>query len=212
MFSFTVSPDGRGVAYLTKRDAAGGGLWYAELDQRSPPRNLVMSGVLNLTGIGASGVVFYIAQDAQGGHTYRIAPDGTEPRPVIPGLVRAYGGTANSPDGRWVMGNGSAYPLNGGRPVSVCATCSFVWSPDGKSVAMTLHVLEGAEGVTGVIPLPGNSMFPPLPPKGIQSVDDLKKIPGSQVIPYESVSAGPAGSYAYTKNDTLRNLYRIPLP
>jgi hypothetical protein len=77
---------------------------------------------------------------------------------------------------------------------------------------MTLHVLEGAEGVTGIIPLRGNATFPPLPPEGIRSVDDLKRIPGVQVVPYEGASPGPAGSYAYTKSDTLSNLYRIPLP
>jgi hypothetical protein len=55
-------------------------------------------------------------------------------------------------------------------------------------------------------------MLPPIPPKGIRSVDDLKKIPGVQMVSYELASPGPPGSYAYVKTDTLRNLYRIPLP
>jgi hypothetical protein len=97
--------------------------------------------------------------------------------------------------------------------VPLCtARCGVEWSADGKSVAITLRAFESAEGVTGIIPLRGNAMLPPMPPGGIRSVDDLNKIPGTQVVPYESASPGPAGSYAYTRNDTLRNLYGIPLP
>lgn len=92
------------------------------------------------------------------------------------------------------------------------ARCVVEWSPDGKSVAITRRAFASAEGVTGVIPLRGNAMLPPIPPKGIRSVDDLKKIPGVQMVSYELASPGPPGSYAYVKTDTLRNLYRIPLP
>jgi eukaryotic-like serine/threonine-protein kinase len=210
MVHYTVSPDGKAVAYITRGDAGrDGGLWYAQLDRRSPPRNLVVSGVRGIAGIGVSGNVFYTAQDGKGGHTYRIAPDGTGSGQIVQGL----GMGSISPDEQWAISRGSAYPVNGGRPVVLCgAPCSFAWSPERKSVAITLRAFVMSEGVTGIIPLRGNAMLPPLLPEGIGSVDDLKKIPGSQMVPYENVSPGPAGSYAYQKNDTLRNLYRIPLP
>jgi len=103
--------------------------------------------------------------------------------------------------------------LNGDRKVALCSDCMFVWSPDGKSVAVTLFSRLGgrSRGVTGVIPLPGKSMLPALPPEGIRSAEDLEKMPGARVIPYEGASPGLAGSYAYTKAESLANLYRIPL-
>ncbi len=211
MRGYSVSGDGKAVAYLsaegTGRDY---GLWYARLDQRSPPRNLVPRGVRGIGGIGASGDVFYVDGE---GTAYRIAPGGSKSRPLAPAMLRrGYGGSTISPDERWVFGDGSAYPLNGGGPVVLCPRCLPAWSPDGKSVAITFRVLDGGEGVTGVIPLRSGAMLPPMPPKGIRSADDLKKVPGAQVIPFEFVSPGPAGSYAYMKDDALRNLYRIPLP
>jgi hypothetical protein len=55
-------------------------------------------------------------------------------------------------------------------------------------------------------------MLPVLPVEGIKSSGDLKKIPGVHLIPYTGTSPGPGGSYAYTKAESLANLYRIPLP
>ncbi len=211
MGPYVVSRDGKAVAYLSGNLAKGeAGLWYAQLDQRSSPRNLVKRGVVGVGGIASSGDVFYADQNL---HSQRIAHDGTgSPRPLAQPIERAPGGTTLSPDEQWVYGGNSAFSLSGGHPVDLCFDCFFVWSADGKSVAMTLRALDSAGGVTGIIPLRGNSALPPLPAKGIRSADDLKNISGTFVVPYENASPGPVGSYAYTKKDSLRNLYRIPLP
>jgi len=131
------------------------------------------------------------------------------------------GGATISPDEQWVVAGAgeryaptlSAHSLNGDRKVALCSDCMFVWSPDGKSVAVTLFARLGgrSQGVTGVIPLTGKNMIPTLPPEGIRSAADLEKLPGARVIPYEGASPGRAGSYTYSKAESLANLYRIPL-
>jgi hypothetical protein len=108
-----------------------------------------------------------------------------------------------------------AQALTGDRKVALCSDCDFVWSPDGKSAVVSMYGSAGGPGgpgLTGVIPLPAGKMLPALPPEGIKSTADLKKMPGVQLIPYTGTSQGPAGSYAYTKAESLANLYRIPLP
>jgi Tol biopolymer transport system component len=145
MARYVVSPDGKAVAWSTAEGPTGdGGLWYAPLDQRTPPRNLVRSGVLTISGMGASGNIYYIAREGTGLSTYRIASDGTEQRRVAAASVGAWGGPTISPDEQWlVMGAGDRYvpeeyvqALTGDRKVAACSDCDFVWSPDGKSVAV----------------------------------------------------------------------------
>jgi hypothetical protein len=210
MTGYIVSPHGKAIAYSTRADARGErGLWYAQLDQRSSPRNLVGGGVLGPAAIGASGDVFYTAQNGRG---FRIAPDGKESRQIGAPLYAAHGGVTISMDERWSFRDGFAYPLSGRRPVTLCTNCGARWSPDGKAVLVSVRDLHRGAGVTVVIPLRSGAMLPAMPSEGIRGVDDLKKIPGAQVIPHQLISPGPAGSYVYTKRDTLRNLYRIPLP
>ena len=219
--AYAISPDEKAIAYSTAEGPGGaGGLWYATLDQRTPPRNLLRSGVLTVAGIGKSGDIFYVGRDGQNYHSYRIASDGTGSRQIAGNLARAPGAFSVSPDEQWIISQRiesgfmilSAIPLNGGRAVDLCRNCFVAWSPGGKSLAVTLRSISGVGGVTGVIPLHGKNMLPVLPAEGIHSPGDLKKIPGIQVLPYEEASLGPAGSYAYTKEETLTNLYRIPLP
>jgi hypothetical protein len=95
----------------------------------------------------------------------------------------------------------------------LCSDCSFVWSPGGKSIAVTLYSRLGGHlrGVTGVIPLLSRNMLPALPPGGIRGEADLKKMPGVRMIPWEGASPGLDASYAYYKAQSLANLYRIPL-
>jgi eukaryotic-like serine/threonine-protein kinase len=222
MARYAISPDGRAVAWSTDEGSTGdGGLWYAPLDQRTPPQNLVKGGVLMVSGIGATGNIYYIAREGQGFSTYRIAPDGTGVLRVGEASGDKLGGATISPDEQWlVAGAGeryapslTAHSLKSDKKVALCDDCMFVWSPGGKSVAVTLFARLGgrSQGVTGVIPLSGKTMLPPLPPEGIKSATDMEKLPGARTISYEGASPGPAGSYTFSKAESLANLYRIPL-
>ena len=223
MARYAISPDGKEVAWSTDQGSTGdGGLWYAPLDQRTPPVNLVKEGVLMVSGIGAAGNIYYIAREGQGFGTFRVARDGSGLLRVGEASGDKLGGATISPDEQWVVAGAgeryaptlSAHLIDGDRKVELCSDCMFVWAPDGRSVAVTLFGRLGgrSQGLTGVIPLAGKSMLPALPPEGIRSAADLRKMPGVQVIPYEGASPGLSGSYVYTKAESLANLYRIPLP
>jgi hypothetical protein len=106
-----------------------------------------------------------------------------------------------------------AMPLDGGKPVLICGRCFPAWTTDGTAVYISMQPEMGGEGFTAVIPLKPEAMLPPLPPAGIRDRADLEKIPGARIVPFDSATFAPGlASYAYTKINAQRNLYRIPLP
>jgi len=171
MVDYIVSRDGQALAYSSRDGSGSVGLWYAQLDQRSAPRKLVPSGVVAVGAIGASGDIFYSAQD---GHGYRIGLDGKGSRQIASTMLRLAGGPVISPDEEWASWQGSVYPLSGGKPVTL-GRVVLRWSPDGKAAVISSS--HNGESVTCVIPLRGNSMLPATPPGGIRNRDDLKKSP-----------------------------------
>jgi hypothetical protein len=57
-----------------------------------------------------------------------------------------------------------------------------------------------------------NTGLPKLPPAGIAREEDLKAAATAAVIPQAVDSAISPSIYAYSRQNTRRNLYRIPLP
>jgi serine/threonine protein kinase len=206
---YAVSPDGKGVAYTTPE----GSLWYSPIDRRTPPRLLAARGIRpEFTRSGD--ILFRMATVL-----YRIRFDGTDLRQV-PGNPgdEDHNIPALSPDEKWstrVTGQELllAEARNGGRPVVLCAQCTAGWSLDGRFFWIALRPLGGQDGVTGLFPLKNQSMFPPLPQSGVNTRADLTKIPGVQIVSTQTVSPAPDGtSYAFVKQESRWNLYRIPLP
>lgn len=74
---------------------------------------------------------------------------------------------------------------------------------------------------TIVIPVPDGESMAELPASGVQSEEDAKRIPGSELVdftPFPSgnsndVAPGPAiGTFAYARTISHRNLFRVQLP
>ena len=64
-----------------------------------------------------------------------------------------------------------------------------------------------------MIPLAPGQVFPDIPPGGFQSEDELAQYPGVRVINAGDVALGPTPDvYAFSRETTQRNLYRIPIP
>lgn len=207
---YALSPDGKSIAYIT----ADGSLWYGAVDLGTPSRMLAPRG--RRPQFSRSGdILFRVAQDSA---LYRIHADGTGIRevPWNPGLDVPT--SFLSPDEEWstrVIESGPtlAFPRNGRPAVAVCERCYVRWSSDGKFISITLRDLSGQNGMTGVIPLKNKAMLPPLPPEGVRTRADLVKVPGVQVVDSLSASPAPDGaSYAFTKQESRWNLYRITLP
>jgi len=88
------------------------------------------------------------------------------------------------------------------------------WSPDGKHLVISLPtaaLLIG--GRSYVLPLLPGRVFPEIPPGGFQSEAEIAKVPGArQIDAYDVAFSDSPEVYAFVRDTTQRNLYRIPLP
>jgi hypothetical protein len=161
--------------------------------------------------------VFRVQEDRRT-FLYRVREDGTGLRKAIPDPAEIFG---MSLDGQlliaWRPNGGTfAYPMDGGAPVQVFRRdLRLRWSADGQalfvSVASTGGTLYGT-GRTYVIPLSKGGTLSAIPRGGFQSEADMARIPGVQVIEAADVGPGPRSDvYAFSRETTQRNLYRIPI-
>lgn len=124
-------------------------------------------------------------------------------------------------DGRslmaWADGQGATvYPLDGGVPVRVWGRDARLrWSSDGRTLFMSLSSTAStlySAGRTYVIPLEPGRLLPEIPPEGFKAEAEIAGLPGVQIIEAADLAPGPTASvYAFSRETTQRNLYRIPL-
>ena len=123
-----------------------------------------------------------------------------------------------SPDGRWLVNTRAgtfAEPLEGGTPFKIYHSVGGVkWSRDSRFFYLTWIAAAMGVGVgnTYVFPLARGQVFPDIPPGGFPSENDIMKYPGVRVIAAGDVAPGPTPDiYAFSRETSQRNLYRIPL-
>ena len=218
---FDISPDGREVVVVTADREGKYRLWLVPLDRRTPPRQIPnVEG--SEPGFGPTGEIFFRAVEGDTAFVYRVREDGTGLRKAIEQPASQI--VAISPDGRWLavwaalpgMGT-AAYPLGGGSPVRIWGwIMRLQWSPDGRLLFMSLSSVAGGVGSSGktyVVPLRPGRVLPEIPAGGFQSEEELAKLPGVRVIDAADVCPGPTPDvYAFSRETTQRNLYRIPIP
>ena len=131
---------------------------------------------------------------------------------------RMLGVVGVSQDGRWVIAGAQspdedhpvtikAFALDGSASVLFCFVyCPITWDPAGKFVYLSLPELQER---TYIFPVTQGVGLPKILPAGIKSVEDLAN---EKSIPWLVESALSPSVYAYTRVNTRRNLYRIPLP
>jgi hypothetical protein len=154
---------------------------------------------------------------------YRVHPDGTG----LQSLDHRYGKvnvpiSTVSPDQQWAIRetddwNLQAYSRRGDGPIYICDRCIAGWSSNGKFFVIAIKPYAGQNGLTGLIPLRDGVDLPDFPASGIHLQSDLNKIPGVRIIAYQGhymgISPSPDGSsFAFVKQESHWNLYRIPLP
>ena len=154
---------------------------------------------------------------------YRMKVDGTGRRKIV--SERVLDAIAVSPDGRWIVASApflnqksstatKAYPVDGSEPVTLCLTyCRINWDIVGKFLYIHFpYSPELSGGGTYALPVPHDSGIPKLPPAGIERIECLKNAKPAAVIPQFVDSAVSPTIYAYSRESTSRNLYRIQLP
>jgi serine/threonine protein kinase/Tol biopolymer transport system component len=212
---YEISPDGRRVV-VSARDREGKDhLWLAPLDRGSAPYQIP-----NIEGItpvfGPKGDIVFRGTD---GFAYSINEDGGGLRKITEARLSVI--YSLSPDHRYfvggIAGRTLAYPLEGGAAIEINSLDGYSgWSADGRYFHTRLGGFgmgAGALGNTYLLPLARGHVFPDVPPGGFQSEQELANYPGVRVINAGDVALGPTPDvYAFSRETTQRNLYRIPIP
>jgi DNA-binding winged helix-turn-helix (wHTH) protein/Tol biopolymer transport system component len=204
-----IAPDGKQVAFQTS-DANGAHVWVASLDRLTPPQ-LVTPSVASSPGFGPGGRIYFLARDGDRWLLHGAASEGS-------------GSSADrfarvSPRGNWWLTGVApvtAHPAQKGPEALICKFCSAGWGPDGRFFYLRFRgVGEMGGGSMIVIALPPGKELPPLPPGGVNSIEDARGLNVVEKIDMNDkaiFAPGPNSSvYAYTRVTVKRNLYRIPL-
>ena len=105
----------------------------------------------------------------------------------------------------------TAIAVDGSTTVPLCADyCGLAWDKTGKYAF--LYDFEVQFTGSYRIPVLHGTGLPSLPAKGFANVDELKDSKMNTFIPSSVDSALSPDVYAYTREDSRRNLYRIRLP
>jgi eukaryotic-like serine/threonine-protein kinase len=219
ILGYSVSRDGQELAFAMKDESGHTSLWIAPTSRRSSPVRISSAAVEDSPFFLPDGDLIFRAIEGGSNFLYRMKADGTGRRKIV--SERIWDVTSVSPDGRWVVaGSGGpdkehapgikAFALDGGATVALCVTgCNLVWDMSGKVAFLNFQTLHRA---TYVLPVMRDSGLPKMPLKGAASIEDFANPKAVTTIPWYVQSAVNSSVYAYTRQNTRRNLYRIQLP
>ena len=230
MAHYSLSQDGRRVIFTTAGHEGGDGIWIADLDRRTPARQLTTSGEPRAF-FGDPGEIVYLGDD---GRLRRMRDDGSDAAVVSPdSLVHLM---TVSPDGRWAAviaptsteGGGTRVEfrsLRGEAPITVCEDACrgigpasvrfnlpFSWSLDGTRLIVNLLFFDRGPEQAVVLPYRSGASFDSLWPAGLRTAKDVQANPGAQVINSRGVFASADRRGPTWKPSFQSNMYRIRLP
>jgi serine/threonine protein kinase len=219
MNQYSVSQDGKQIAFAMVDQSGHSGLWVAHTDHRSSPLHIVSSAIEDSPAFLPDGDLLFRAVEGQTNFLYRMHADGSGRRKISPDRIFDF--IALSPDGRWAIVQAVgpdkehtysviALPVEGGPAVRLCLnTCIPNW--DVREEFMYVSFLAQRDENTYALPIRRGSGIPSLPSTGIVGIEDLKKAKPAVVIPHIVDSVVTTSLYAYTRQSTRRNIYRIRL-
>jgi Tol biopolymer transport system component len=231
MGNYSLSHDGRQVVFTSTGASAGDGVWVADLERRTPPRQLTRNREPRAF-FGAPGEIVVMSAD---GYLRRMRDDGSAQETISPDPI-VYLMTV-SPDGRWAAvitratadGRGTAAEfrsLRGETSLAVCnERCSlgprsllyslpFTWSADGRQLFVDLGLYGGRDSRTVVLPYKSGASLDALWPRGLTLEADVAANPGARVLESDGAIFPAADPTAYLvwRQSFQSNLYRLRLP
>ena len=234
MAAYSISADGRRVVFTPAGSASDDGIWLADLDRRTPPKQLTRGGEFRAF-FGGPAEIVYISPPAERRYLYRMREDGSGVEQIRPEPVKDL--ITVSPDGQWAVvplhrmtaGGETALQLlslHGEMPMTACETCvafgvgpnsvqgsPINWSMDGKSVFVRLQYFGLGTAKTVVLPYRSGVPLAALWPKGLRDEHDVAANPGATVIDEANVfPAASASAHLSWRRTTQSNLYRVRLP
>jgi eukaryotic-like serine/threonine-protein kinase len=219
MNGYSVSQDGKEVAFAVNDQSGHSNLWIAPTNHRSSPVRISSAAVEDSPLFLPEGDLIFRANEGGSNFLYRMKTDGTNRRKIS--SERILDIIAVSPDGRWVTAAASnsdnehttvtkAYAVDSGAVVPLCLDyCTLSWDTAGRYAYLSF-VINGK--VSYATPVMHDVGLPKLPPIGVVGSEYFASTKTSVVIPWFVQSAVNPSVYAYTRENTRRNLYRIQLP
>jgi Tol biopolymer transport system component len=220
MQEYSVSNDGKEVAFSMSDPGGRSNLWIAPISRRWAPRHLSSALVEDKPFFLPDGDLLFRAIEGGSNFIYRMKADGTGRRKISPQRVLDF--LSVSPDGRWgvaaVPSSDEDLPMatmaiavDGSAPVVLCAGyCSLTWDNTGRYAFLYAfgEMFDGSYR----LPVAHETGLPVLPASGFASAKELSNTKMNTLIPWYVESALSPAVYAYTREDSRRNLYRIQLP
>ena len=217
---YSVSRDGKQVAFVRKDQSGHPGIWVAPTNRRSSPILISPETAIEDSPFFLpDGDLVFRAIEGSSNFLYRMKADGTDRRKIS--SQRVFDAFSVSPDGRWLLAvspgpdeehtaQATAFAVDGSTSVPVCrGYCHLTWDSAGKFAYLFFPALYEGTYPLPVLPHTG---LPKLPPAGIARIEDLASAKAAPPISETVESALGPSIYAYSRQNTRRNLYRIPLP
>jgi serine/threonine protein kinase len=216
MDSYSVSHDGKQVAFAANDSSGHASIWIAPMNRRSSPVRISSTEVEDSPHFLPDGDLIFRAVENGSNFLYRMKPDGSGRTKLIPERVLDL--STVSPDGRWFTAGvpipnqehtaaTKAFRVGGDDKVLVCpGYCSVDWDTSGKFLFLSFLAEK-----TYALSLTQLSGLPKLPPGGLSRPEDFPDPKAAIAITNFVDSAISPSFYAYTRRNTRRNLYRIQL-
>ena len=220
MATYSISRDGKQVAFASNDGEGHGNVWVAPLNRQSSPKRISSTDIEDSPRFLPDGDLVFRAVENGSSFIYRMKPDGNDRHKLISETIIEL--LSVSADGRWVIARApnasgethtatKAFNIDGKEvPRTICLSyCGLQWDEDGKFVYMNFLA---ASDKTYVLPVAPGSAFPNLPVRGFTNSEDFTNAKPSATIPSVTVEAAISPSvYAYVRQNTRRNLFRIQL-
>jgi eukaryotic-like serine/threonine-protein kinase len=217
MANYSVSRDGKQVAFAASDSPGHASLWIAPMNRRSSPVRISSTEIEDSPFFLPDGDLVFRAVENGSNFLYRMKPDGSGRRKITPERILDLHSVA--PDGHWILASApnpgeestaatKAFSVDGTESVKVClGYCQSMWDPGGKFVYLSFSALSDK---TYALPIVRQSGLPNLPSNGVARLEDLKAAKAIISVPNLETVINPS-FYAYTRQNTRRNLYRIQL-
>ncbi|HSB74099.1 MAG TPA: hypothetical protein VLC12_00535, partial [Terriglobales bacterium] len=219
MEQYSVSRDGKWIAFVQQDATRHAHVWVAATNHRSSPQQLTHGGEEDSVHFLPNNDLVFRGQEGPSNFVYRMKLDGTEQGKLTPTKVLDL--VEVSPSGSWVVATARrsdeehpyavmALPVESGDPVTICrALCRPRWDAENKLV-----YLEFAQqgDINYALPVAPGSDLPRVPAGGLTGSADALQVKGALAVRHSVAAVLNSSVYAFVRATTRRNIYRIPLP
>ncbi len=219
MEQYSVSNDGKWIAFVQRDEKRKSHIWVAATNHRSSPRQITQGSEEDSPHFLPNGDLIFRGLEGPSNFLYRVRLDGTRARKITEMKIFDFEGV--SPAGRWAVATAGgsdeerpyavlAFPVESGSPVTICrALCRPRWDAEGKFIYLAFA--QEAEGINYALPLQPGSGLPAVPANGLTGSADAAQVKGVKVMQHAVQAALNDSVYAFVRSTTHRNIYRIPL-